>query len=110
MSSKLFVGNLSFSTTEDQLQEAFGQFGNVVEAKIILDRDTGRPRGFGFVTMDSENSAQEAIDGMNGTMLDGRPLRVNIAEERRPPRGGGGGGGGGGYGGPRGGGGRGRPR
>ena len=106
MSSKLFVGNLSFSTTEDRLQETFGQFGSVVEAKIILDRDTGRPRGFGFVTMDSEDSAQEAIDGMNGTMLDGRPLRVNIAEERRPPRGGGGGGGG--YGG-RGGGGRGRP-
>lgn len=105
MSSKLFVGNLSFSTTEDQLHETFGQFGSVVEAKIILDRDTGRPRGFGFVTMDSEDSAQEAIDGMNGTMLDGRPLRVNIAEERRPPRGGGGGG----YGGGRGGGGRGRP-
>lgn len=98
MSSKLFVGNLSFSTTEERLSSTFAQFGNVVEAKIILDRDTGRPRGFGFVTMDSEDSAQEAIDGMNGTMLDGRPLRVNIAEERRREGGGGGGfrGGGGG--------------
>jgi len=92
MSSKLFVGNLSFSTTEERLASTFGQFGGVVEAKIILDRDTGRPRGFGFVTMDSDDSAQEAIDGMNGTMLDGRPLRVNIAEERRPRAGGGSGG------------------
>lgn len=91
MSTKLFVGNLSFSTTEERLASTFGQYGGVVEAKIIMDRDTGRPRGFGFVTMDSPDSAQEAIDGMNGTMLDGRPLRVNIAEERRPPRGGGGG-------------------
>lgn len=104
MSSKLFVGNLSFDTDEEGLHEAFAQFGQVVEAKVIFDRDTGRARGFGFVTMASAEEAEAATQGMNGAMLDGRPLRVNEAEERR--RGGGGGGGGrGGYGGGGGGGG-----
>jgi len=105
MGSKLFVGNLSFQTSEEGLSSAFAQFGEVREAKIILDRETQRPRGFGFVTMGSDDEAQAAIQGMNGTDLDGRPLRVNEAEDRRgPPRGGGGGGrgpgggGGGGFG------------
>lgn len=103
MGSKLFVGNLSFQTSEEGLSSAFAQFGEVREAKVILDRETQRPRGFGFVTMGSDDEAQAAIQGMNGADLDGRPLRVNEAEDRRgPPRGGGGGGrgpgGGGGFG------------
>lgn len=99
MSNKLFVGNLSFDTEEEGLREAFAQFGQVVEAKVIFDRDTGRARGFGFVTMSSSEEAEAATQGMNGAMLDGRPLRVNEAEERRRGGGGGGGGGRGGYGG-----------
>jgi RNA recognition motif-containing protein len=96
MGNKLFVGNLSFSTTEDGLSASFARFGTVKEAKIILDRETGRPRGFGFVTMDSDEEAARAMEEMNGENLDGRPLRVNLAEDRRgggggrPPRGGGG--------------------
>lgn len=102
MNNRLYVGNLAFHTTEDTLLRAFGEFGEVSEAKLIIDRETGRSRGFAFVSMSSEQDAQRAIEQMNGADLDGRPLRVNIAEERRP-RGDGGGGGGGGGGGFRGG-------
>jgi RNA recognition motif-containing protein len=104
MSTRLYVGNLSFDTTEDVLLSKFAEFGDVSEVKLILDRDTGRSRGFAFVTMASPAEGQKAIQAMNGADLDGRSLRVNEAEERRP-RGGGGGGGGGGYGGSGGGGG-----
>jgi len=111
MSTKLFVGNLSFNTTQNQLQEAFSQYGVVVEVALMLDRETGRSRGFAFVTMDTPESAQAAIQAMSGAQLDGRALTVNEAKprEERPRSGGGGGGGysggGGGYGGSRGGGG-----
>jgi RNA recognition motif-containing protein len=102
MSAKLFVGNLSFNTTENDLQDAFAEFGNVTEVNIMMDRMTNRPRGFAFVTMSTPEEAKNAIAGMNGKQLDGRPLTVNEARPRedRPPRSGGGGGyGGGGYGG-----------
>ncbi len=104
MGNRLYVGNLAFQTTEDTVHQAFLQWGEVTEVKLVLDRETGRSRGFAFVTMGTDESAIKAIEGMNGTMLDGRPLRVNEAQERRP-RGGGGGGGYGGGGGGRGGGG-----
>ncbi|MDP2342117.1 MAG: RNA-binding protein [Deltaproteobacteria bacterium] len=104
--NRLYVGNLSFNTTDEGLQAAFAQLGNVVETKVVLDRETGRSRGFGFVTMGSADEAQKAIAKMNGADLDGRALRVNEAEERGA-RGGGGGGGFGGGGGGGGGGGRG---
>ena len=105
MSAKLFVGNLSFSITENDLQDAFAAHGTVVEANLMMDRATGRPRGFGFVTMGSPEEAQKAIDALNGKELGGRALTVNIARprEERPA---GGGGGGRGYGGRGGGGGR----
>ena len=109
MSNKLFVGNLSFNTTENDLNDAFAAFGTVTETNLMMDRMTNRPRGFGFVTMSSAEEAQKAIEGMNGKEMDGRPLTVNIARprEERPPgggsrgprrefRGGSGGGGGGG--------------
>lgn len=102
MSTKLFVGNLSFKTTENDLHDAFAAHGTVVEANLMMDRATGRPRGFGFVTMGTPEEAQKAIDAMHGATLDGRALTVNIArpKEERPPGGGGGrrdfGGGGGG--------------
>jgi len=105
MSTKLFVGNLSFNTTENDLQDAFAAHGTVVEATLMMDRMSGRSRGFAFVTMSTPEEAQKAIEAMNGSQLDGRPLTVNIARprEERPPgggrreyRGGGGGGGGGG--------------
>ncbi len=105
MSTKLFVGNLSYNTTENDLQDAFAAHGSVVEAILMMDRMSGRSRGFGFVTMASPDEAQKAIEAMNGAQLDGRPLTVNVARPRedRPPgggrreyRGGGGGGGGGG--------------
>lgn len=101
MSSKLYVGNLSFHTTEDAVMQAFAEHGNVTEVKLVLDRETGRSRGFAFVQMGSEEDAKKAMEAMNGFSLDGRELRVNEAEERRPRSGGGGGygGGGGGYGG-----------
>jgi RNA recognition motif-containing protein len=101
MNNRLYVGNLSFDTTEDRIQAAFAEFGEVVEVKLMLDRETGRSRGFAFVTMGTPDDAQKALSSMNGTSLDGRSLRVDQAEERRPPRSGGGGygGGGGGYGG-----------
>ena len=109
MSSKLFVGNLSFETTENDLQDAFAAHGTVVETNLMMDRTTGRPRGFGFITMSSPEEAQKAIAALNGSQLGGRALTVNVAkprEERAP--GGGGGGGRREYGGGGGGGGRGR--
>jgi len=93
--SKLFVGNISFNTTENDLQDAFSAHGTVVEANLMMDRMSGRPRGFGFVTMSSEEEAQKAIEAMNGASLDGRNLTVNIARPREEGGGGGGGGGGG---------------
>ena len=111
MGNKLYVGNLAYSVRDESLQEAFGQFGTVTSAKVMMDRETGRSKGFGFVEMGSDAEAQAAINAMNGQALDGRPLVVNEArprEERPGGFGGGGGGGrsgGGGYGGGSGGGG-----
>ena len=99
MSKKLFVGGLSWGTSEDSLRSAFERFGEVKEAVIVLDRETGRSRGFGFVTFANDDSAERAIEEMNGSQLDGRSINVNIANERKPMGGGGGGGGRGGYGG-----------
>lgn len=99
MSNRLYVGNLAFHTTEDVLMDAFAKVGSVTEAKLIIDRESGRSRGFGFVTMASSDDAQRAIAQLNGADLDGRALKVNEAEERRPRSGGGGGGGGRGFGG-----------
>ena len=82
MSNKLFVGNLSFKITENDLQDAFAAHGTVMETSVLMDRDTGRSRGFGFVTMSSADEAQKAIDGMSGKSLDGRPLTVNVAKPR----------------------------
>ena len=95
MSNKLFVGNLSFNTTENDLQDAFAPYGTVVEANLMVDRMTSRPRGFGFVTMSSPEEAQKAIEGLNGKEIDGRALTVNVARPREERAGGGGGGGGG---------------
>lgn len=95
MSRKLFVGGLAWKTTDDALRGAFDKFGEIVEAKVIMDRETGRSRGFGFVTFADDAAANQAIAEMNGKQLDGRAIQVNQAEERAP-RGGGGGGGGGG--------------
>jgi cold-inducible RNA-binding protein len=106
MSAKLFVGNLSFNITENDLQDAFAAHGTVVEANLMMDRATGRPRGFAFVTMASPEEAQKAIDALNGKELGGRALTVNIARPREERPGGGGGGGNRGYGGRGGGGGR----
>src|SRR5436305_14287241 len=103
MSNKLFVGNLSFNTTENDLNDAFGAHGTVTETNLMMDRETGRPRGFGFITMSSAEEAQKAIDALNGKDMDGRALTVNVAKPREERTGGGGGrtGGrrGGGYGG-----------
>jgi len=104
MSTRLYVGNLSFNTTGDTVRDEFSQIGEVTDVHVVMDRDTGRPRGFAFVTMGSPAEATKAIAEMNGKTVDGRPLRVNEAEER-PARTGGGGGGGGGRGGRGGGGG-----
>lgn len=90
---KLFVGGLAWGTTDDGLQSAFGQYGKVIEAKVVVDRDTGRSRGFGFVTLSSADEAQSAVAALNGTSLDGRTIRVDIANDRAPRRGGFGGGG-----------------
>jgi cold-inducible RNA-binding protein len=79
MNTKLFVGNLSFNTTENDLQDAFAAHGTVTEANLMMDRATGRPRGFAFITMGSPEEAQKAIDAMNGASLDGRNLTVNEA-------------------------------
>ncbi len=89
MSNKLFVGNLSFNTTENDLQDAFAAHGTVTEANLMMDRSTGRPRGFGFVTMCTAEEAQKAVEAMNGTSLDGRALTVNIARPREERSGGG---------------------
>ena len=94
MSTKLFVGNLDFKVTENDLQDAFAAHGTVVEANLVTDRATGRPRGFAFVTMSSPEEAQKAIEAMNGKELGGRALNVNIARPREERSGGGGGGGG----------------
>lgn len=101
MSKKLFVGGLSWDTDDQGLRNAFAQYGEVTDAKVITDRDTGRSRGFGFVTFADANDADTAINEMNGAQLDGRTLNVNVAQDRRE-----GGGGGGGRGGRGGGGGR----
>jgi RNA recognition motif-containing protein len=112
MNTRLYVGNLSFNTTADGVRTAFQQFGNVSDVHLVTDRETGRSRGFAFVTMGTTEEAAKAIEGMDGKTLDGRPLRVNEAEQRQARGGGGGGGGGfrggggggrGGYGGGRGG-------
>ena len=91
MSNKLFVGNLSFETTENDLQDAFAAHGTVVEANLMTDRVTGRPRGFGFITMGTPEEAQKAIAALNGAQLGGRALTVNVAKprEERAPGGGG---------------------
>ena len=103
MGNKLYVGNLPYSVRDEDLQQSFGQFGAVTSAKVMMERDTGRSKGFGFVEMASDAEAQAAITGMNGQPLGGRSVVVNEARpmEARPPRSGGGGfgGGGGGYGG-----------
>ncbi|KAA5540394.1 RNA-binding protein [Roseiconus nitratireducens] len=102
---KMYVGNLAWAVTTEKLEELFGQYGQVDDAIVLTDRETGRSRGFGFVTM-GDDAAKEAIEALDGQDFEGRPLRVNEAQERAP-RGGGGGGGGyrGGGGGNRGGGG-----
>jgi len=95
MSSRLYVGNLSYDTDTETLRQAFSATGEVTDAHVVMDRESGRSRGFGFVTMATPDLAKKAIEAMNGSLLDGRAIRVNEAEER--PRGGGGGG----FGGPR---------
>lgn len=103
--ANIYVGNLSFKTTEDGLRELFEQYGPVDRVNIVMDRASGRSRGFGFVEMSDDSAAQQAIDALNGKDLDGRPLTVNEARPKTESRGGGGGGyrggGGGGYGGGR---------
>lgn len=98
MAKKLFVGGLSWNTSDENLHHAFSAFGKVSDAKVISDRETGRSRGFGFVTFDVDDEARSAVAALDGTVLDGRTIRVNEAEERRgggggdrrgPPRGGG---------------------
>ena len=97
MAKRLYVGNLAFQTTEDSITAAFGQNGRKVSSvQLMLDRDTGRSRGFAFVEMATDEDAKAAIEAMDGAELDGRNLRVNEAQERAPRSGGGGGGGGGG--------------
>jgi RNA recognition motif-containing protein len=104
MAKNIYVGNLAWGVTNEDLLELFGQHGTVVRAQVITDRETGRSRGFAFVEMESDQDAQKAIEALNNVAHNGRPLTVNVAKEReeRGPRTGGGGGGG--YGGPRGGG------
>ena len=108
MGTKLYVGNLSYTVRDEDLQQQFAEFGAVSSAKVMTDRDSGRSKGFGFVEMTTEDQAQAAINGMNGKTIDGRALVVNEARpmEARAPRSGGFGGGGGGGRGPGGGGGR----
>lgn len=91
MSNKLFVGNLSYSIQDSDLQEQFSSFGQVQSAKVIIERETGRSKGFGFVEMSSSQEAEAAVRGMNGKSLGGRDVNVNIARpmESRPPRSGG---------------------
>jgi|SRR5690606_6242602 len=96
MSNKLFVGGLSWNTNDELLRDGFARHGNVVDAKVITDRDTGRSRGFGFVTMSDAASTETAMRAMDGSTLDGRTIRVNEANDRERGGGGGFGGGGGG--------------
>ena len=93
MNNKLFVGNLSFNTTENDLQDAFAAHGTVLEANLMVDRMSGRPRGFGFMTMSTADEAQKAIDALNGKDLAGRAITVNVARPREERSGGGGDGG-----------------
>lgn len=103
MAKKLYVGNLAFSVTDDELQQAFTSFGNVISARVVMDRMSGRSKGFGFVEIEDDGQADEAIAKMDGQTIGGRPVRVSEAKPQEDrPRGGGGGGsrdGGGGYGG-----------
>jgi cold-inducible RNA-binding protein len=94
---RLYVGRLPYRTTDQELSDLFGQFGEVRSATIIIDRETGRSKGFGFVEMSNDQDAQSAMSQLNNSLLDGRTIVVNEAQERRDSRGGGGGGGGGGY-------------
>ena len=96
MTKKLYVGNLPFSATEDELRELFGRHGSVDSVKVIMDRETGRPRGFAFVEMSESSAASDAIRALDGTQLGGRALKVNEAQDKPRPSGGGGRGGGGG--------------
>jgi len=105
MGNKLYVGNLAYSVRDDDLQQRFAEFGTVTSAKVMMDRDTGRSKGFGFVEMGSDAEAQAAVRGLNGQSVDGRALVVNEARPKEDRPGGFGGGGGGGAGGRRGGGG-----
>jgi RNA recognition motif-containing protein len=101
MGNRLYVGNLSFNATSESVREAFTACGEVTDVHVVMDRETGRSRGFAFVTMATDQQAASAIQSMNGALVDGRPLRVNEAEARQARSGGGGfgGGGGGGFGG-----------
>jgi RNA recognition motif-containing protein len=99
MAKKLFVGGLAWATTDDGLRQAFERFGQVAEAKVIMDRETGRSRGFGFVSFNDDAQGNAAMQEMDGGQLDGRTIKVNEAQERAPRPGGGGGFGGGGRGG-----------
>jgi len=100
MGTRLYVGNLSYNVTEPELKDVFGENGrNVKEVKVVLDRDTGRPRGFAFVEMTTDAEAAQAIETLNGREIQGRPINVSEARERAPRSGGGGGGFGGGGGG-----------
>jgi RNA recognition motif-containing protein len=91
MNNRLYVGNLSYDVTTDALRACFAEIGNVSDTHVVKDRETGRARGFGFVTMTTDAEATYAVAQLNGAMFEGRPLRVNIAEERAPARGGAGG-------------------
>ena len=95
MGNKLYVGNLPFSVTEDELRDVFARHGEVQSVNVIMDRDTGRPRGFGFVEMTDSSAAEDAMRALDGSDLGGRSLRVNEAQDRRGGAGAGGGGGGG---------------
>ncbi len=98
MGARLYIGNLSWDTTEENLHAALSEGGrNVKDLHMVMDRETGRPRGFAFAEFDTDEEAQAAIEALNGVELDGRPLTVNEARERQPRAGGGGGGGGGGF-------------
>jgi cold-inducible RNA-binding protein len=99
MGRRMYVGNLSYNTNESQLRDLFAQFGNVVDVKIVMDRETGRPRGFAFVEMASDAEMAKAVESMNGQEIDGRAVNVSEARERTGGGGGGGFGGGGGGGG-----------
>ncbi len=105
MAKKIYVGNLAFSVTDDELQQAFASFGNVASARVVIDKMSGRSKGFGFVEIEDDGAADEAINKMNGQTIAGRAVRVSEAKPQEPRTGGGGGrggfGGGGGRGGPR---------